>query len=198
MYKNNDQCPICGEGLLKKKIIQETFSYKGNYRTIENYIVYECSDCGESIVDPKTLKETEKIIRDFHREVDGLLTSEEIKKIRNQLGYTQNDFSRILGGGIKSFTRYENGTVTQSKSMDNLLRIIQKYPDTLDVLTKTDQKSIKIEPIRRKTVLETGSGVGKAEIDTGEAGSGGIINFDNSDKRNNSGTSQKYKYVDAA
>lgn len=76
MYKNNELCPVCGDGFLKEEKIQETFEYKDNYITIDDYIIYKCSDCEESFVDPKTLKETEKVIRDFHRKVDGLLTSE--------------------------------------------------------------------------------------------------------------------------
>jgi HTH-type transcriptional regulator / antitoxin MqsA len=149
MYKNSDICPICGDGLLKEKNIRETFEYKGEYLTIDNYIVYECPDCNESIVDSKTLKYTEKRIRDFHKKVDGLLTSDEIKKIRTSLGYTQEGLGKILGGGIKSFARYENGTVTQSKSMDNLLRIIKRFPYALNIIT-TEYKNIfpEIEPIR--------------------------------------------------
>ena len=140
--ENNDLCPICSKGLLKKKNIRETFEYKGRKLSINDYIIYECPDCDESIVDPKTLKNTEIIIRDFHRKVDGLLTSKEIKAIRTSLGYTQNEFSILLGGGLKSFTRYENGTVTQSRSMDNLLRIIKNYPDTLDTIINREYKDI--------------------------------------------------------
>lgn len=163
MYKDNDLCPICGDGFLKEKIIRETFEYKDKYLSIDNYIVYECSVCEESLVDPKTLKDTEKVIRDFHREVDGFLTSEKIKKIRTSLGYTQEMFSSILGGGVKSFARYENGTVTQSKPMDNLLRIIKNFPYTLISLANREHEDVVYEPDhilwdikKRKTLFLSG------------------------------------------
>lgn len=134
MYKNGDQCPICGYNEIKEKSITETFEYKGKTTEIKDYIVFECPDCGESFVDSKTIKNTEKIIRDFQRKVDGLLTSDEIKKIRKSLGFTQKDLGTILGGGEKSFARYESGKVTQSKAMDNLIRIIFNMPEAIEVL----------------------------------------------------------------
>ena len=40
----------------------------------------------------------------------------------------------VLGGGLKGFVRYENGQVVQSRSMDNLLRILDRFPESLAVL----------------------------------------------------------------
>jgi HTH-type transcriptional regulator/antitoxin MqsA len=134
MYKDNDKCPICGEGILKRKEITETFEYKGEKFKIPNYVIFECGTCDESIVDRDTLKTSEKTIRDFQRRVDGLLTSNEIKKIRKAYGFTQEAIGKLLGGGAKAFARYETGKVSQSKAMDNLLRIIDAIPDALDVL----------------------------------------------------------------
>jgi HTH-type transcriptional regulator/antitoxin MqsA len=136
MFKQNNVCPICGSGKLKKSTVTETFEYKGQTIEIQDYVVFECSECNESIVDKKTLKKAEKILRDFHREVDGLLTSTEIKKIRVALGLTQKDFGLILGGGEKSFARYESCAVTQSKPMDNLIRIVNERPEVIGILQK--------------------------------------------------------------
>lgn len=134
MYKENDKCPICGEGVLKREEITEIFDYKGKKLEIPNYVIFECGTCDESIVDRDTLKTSEKTIRDFQKSVDGLLTSDEIKKIRKAFGFTQEDIGNLLGGGTKAFARYETGKVSQSKAMDNLLRIIDALPDALGVL----------------------------------------------------------------
>jgi HTH-type transcriptional regulator/antitoxin MqsA len=134
MYKNDDKCPICGEGMLERDVITETFEYKGEKVVIPNYVIFKCGNCDESIVEKDTLKTSEKTIRDFQRRVDGLLTSNEIKKIRKSFGFTQEDIGNLLGGGAKGFARYETGKVSQSKAMDNLLRIIDAHPDALDVL----------------------------------------------------------------
>ncbi len=85
MVNEGDTCPVCGSGNLTKKIIEETFEYKGRHLTIPDYIVYECSECKEEIVDKKTLKTSSLLIKDFYRRVDGLLTSTEVKRVRLKL-----------------------------------------------------------------------------------------------------------------
>jgi len=133
------KCSICGAGFLTKKVEDETFEYKGKTKKIPNYVTYECSECGEAIVDSTTLKESGKILKDFQREVDGLLTGQQIKAIRIKLGLTQEELAGIVGGGLKSVARYESGQVCQSKGMDNLLRILDAYPHTLKVIQKSEQ-----------------------------------------------------------
>ncbi len=130
------ECPVCGAGTLKKKIGTQTFEYKGEITTIPNYVTYACTKCDEAIVDNTTLKESGKILKDFQRKVDSLLTGQQIKAIRIKLGLTQNQLADIVGGGLKSLARYESGQVCQSKGMDNLLRILDAYPETLKVIQK--------------------------------------------------------------
>ncbi len=128
------KCPICGEGILKKDTTEETFEYKGKSISIPNYVTYKCNVCKESIVDNKILKESGRILKDFQREIDGFLPGHEIKRIRQKLGLTQERMAEILGGGLKGFARYESGQICQSKAMDNLLRILDKYPDFINVI----------------------------------------------------------------
>ena len=144
MYNNGQECPVCSKGKLEKKLIDETFEYKGRSLNVPDFIIFKCSYCNEEIVAKESLKRSEKTIRDFHKMVDGLLTSEEMKKGRTALGFTQEAFANVLGVGAKNIARYESGKVTQSKSMDNLIRIIFEYPFTLDVISK---EKIVIEPI---------------------------------------------------
>ncbi len=145
------KCPICGAGKLKKRIGKETFEYKGESITIPNYVTYECAECGEAIVDNASLKESGKKLKDFQREVEGLLTGSQIKAVREKLGLTQEQLADIVGGGLKSIARYESGQVCQSKGMDNLLRILDAYPFTLKVIQKEGEKveySTKVTYIR--------------------------------------------------
>jgi HTH-type transcriptional regulator/antitoxin MqsA len=51
-------------------------------------------------------------------------------------GYTQEEFGNILGGGKKAFARYENGTITQSRAMDNQLKMLRSNPKILAVIVK--------------------------------------------------------------
>ena len=135
MFTGESPCPICGQVGLQKKVITETFEYKGKKFDYPNYIVYECKSCGESIVDRKTLKESGRSIRDFYRRVDGLLVAEEIYRIRKfKLCLTQDRASELLGGGAKSFARYENSEVIQSVALDNLLRVLDEFPHAIKVI----------------------------------------------------------------
>ena len=59
------KCPICGAGKLKKKVGTESFNYKGETKTIPNYVAYACNECGEAIVDNATLKKSGKMLKDF-------------------------------------------------------------------------------------------------------------------------------------
>jgi putative zinc finger/helix-turn-helix YgiT family protein len=65
------------------------------------------------------------------------LTGEDIKRIRKKLGLTQEGMAEKLGVGLKTFARYENLSVRQSKAMDNLLRILDKYPESIEIIEKT-------------------------------------------------------------
>jgi HTH-type transcriptional regulator/antitoxin MqsA len=134
MKKNT--CPVCGEGILKKEVIEEKFEYKGRRIAIPDYVIYRCAACKETIVDRDTLRSSGKILKDFQRSVDGLLSGEEIRAIRKRLGLTQEKMAKILGGGLKGFARYESGQICQSRAMDNLLRILDVYPDVIQVVSK--------------------------------------------------------------
>lgn len=136
MYKTGDSCSICAEGKLSEQIITEEFEYKSKKIRISNYHIYRCDECKEELVSPKTIRETEKILTDFRRGIDGLLTSDEIKSIRKKIGKTQKDLATLLEVGEKTFARYENGQVTQSKAMDILLRLMGNFPDILNQIGK--------------------------------------------------------------
>lgn len=130
------QCAVCGNVNITSVERNEELEYKGHFLIIDNYKYYQCNSCGEEFVDEKFEKSIEKKLRDFHRNVEGLLSSHDIQVIRKSLGFTQEVFGEVLGGGKKAFARYENGTVTQSKPMDNLLRILRDRPEALESITE--------------------------------------------------------------
>jgi len=135
MHKKGGGCPFCGYDELQRKVVTKTFEYKGKKFEYSNYVIYECPKCGESVADKQTMKESSRAIRDFYRNVDGLLTSDEIHRIRHfKLCMTQDKASELLGGGAKSFARYENCEIIQSEAMDNLLRILDAYPHAIEVI----------------------------------------------------------------
>lgn len=139
---NFETCTMCGDGSMEKRNQDEIFSYKGHKKTIPNYPVLVCDVCGEELVEASDIKKFEKVRTDFRRQVDNLLTSVEIKTLRINLGYTQKKFAEALGVGEKNFARYENGSSIQSRSMDNLLRVLRDFPFTLRAFYKEEEEEI--------------------------------------------------------
>lgn len=135
-------CPVCGSDQLLEVVRPELFQYQGHSKTIEDYRSIECQKCGEVFATEESLKRSEPVLRDLQRMADHLLTSSQIRQVRESLGYTQDDFGMLLGGGKKAFARYERGTVTQARSMDNLLRVLKAYPEALSVLQSERQESV--------------------------------------------------------
>ena len=132
--KDGMECPICEVGTLKRITRDETFNYKGKEIVVPNCTIYYCENCRDGLYEKKEEKRIEKILTDERRKIDGLLTSEEIKRIRTSFGYTQVQFARLLGVGEKNFARYEAGQSVQSKSMDLLLRLIERIPEAIDLI----------------------------------------------------------------
>ena len=81
-----------------------------------------------------TFSETEAMIRandlalkDEYRKKTGLLTSEEIRSIREIYGISQKDLATVLDWGPATITRYENHQV-QDTAHDDVLRTISSNP----------------------------------------------------------------------
>jgi len=136
-------CPVCGKGTLSEELLEERFEYKGQSISIPNYLVFRCNACHEAIVDKGTLKSSAKLLKNFKCKVEGLLTGDQIKEIREKLDLTQEQMSEILGGGLKSFARYESGHICQSRAMDNLLRILDRYPYVIHSIWKESPNRLK-------------------------------------------------------
>ena len=57
-----------------------------------------------------------------------------IRAIRETLGLTQREAGRLLGGGVRAFEKYEDGTRTPRVATINLLRVLEAHPDALRIL----------------------------------------------------------------
>jgi len=126
----NDNCPKCGSPLVKHPK-KEKINYKGKSHYLESEIL-KCDKCKKEI-DLNAGERLKEKIR-FERTVDGFLTDEDIRRIRKKFGLTQKEMAGKLGVGAKNFARYENLSIRQNRAMDNLLRILDVYPEALKVL----------------------------------------------------------------
>lgn len=105
-------CPYCGNNNVNEI---NDYKWKG-YKV--NSTVYKCENCKEIHLPSDAISKIELI----NRRISGLLLPEEIKKYREKINQTQADIAKSLGVGLKTYLRWENGYVYQTKEHDDDLR----------------------------------------------------------------------------
>ena len=102
----------------------------------------------EYCVDADEYSETEELMRsnslaqkDAYRKQVGLLTSSEIKRIREKYRISQKEFSEILGWSPATITRYENHQV-QDRAHDDILRKLDSDPQWFIEMLERAKNSI--------------------------------------------------------
>lgn len=137
--RHKEHCPICGEQALKHETRPVPYTYKGHTFTIKQPAEW-CQACGEGIINPEDNKAVQVNIQEEKARIDGLLTPQQIQKIRKFLKLNQKEASRLFGGGINAFNRYENGVTPIPKPLSMLLTILEKHPSQLDELHECTEK----------------------------------------------------------
>ncbi|HHY12629.1 MAG TPA: DUF4065 domain-containing protein [Firmicutes bacterium] len=115
--------------------VKEKQIYKG--MEVEFTAIYEyCSNTNDYLENEDMIRSNSLALRDSYRMSAGLLTSTDIKNIREKYGISQKDFSEVLGWGMATITRYENSQV-QDRAHDDILRKIDSDPKWfLDMLER--------------------------------------------------------------
>lgn len=122
------QIEILEENIFKGKRVQ----YPAKYEYCPNTDLYTATN--------KMMDENDVSLKDVYRESMGFLTSKEIKAIREKYGVSQKDFSKILGWGAATITRYENHQV-QDSAHDDILRKVSEDPKWfIDLLKRSKDK----------------------------------------------------------
>ena len=129
----NPVCPETGKPMVRDTRPM-TIDYKGQSATIQMPGWY-CDESGESIHTGEDMKVSDAALRELKNKAD-LLSAQEVKRIRTKIGLTQREAGAIFGGGPNAFQKYEQGTVTVSKPMSNLLRLLEKHPEDVEELRK--------------------------------------------------------------
>ncbi|MEC5375566.1 type II toxin-antitoxin system MqsA family antitoxin [Pseudocitrobacter sp. MW920760] len=126
-------CPVCGSGHLTRQSTIESITYKG-FTESYAHLFSVCDICHVDQVDAEEMRANKRSVIRLKKVIDGLLTGDEMKAIRTSWRISQDDASRIFGGGPKAFSKYENDDVAQSESMDKLIRTANKFPQVFSDL----------------------------------------------------------------
>jgi HTH-type transcriptional regulator / antitoxin MqsA len=127
-------CPQTGKPMVRDTRPMEV-SFKGQSATIDMPGWY-CNESGESIHTAEDMKVSDTALKELRLQVENLLKPQEVKRIRTKIGLTQREAGLILGGGPNAFQKYEQDTVTVSKPMSNLLRVLERHPEEVEELRK--------------------------------------------------------------
>lgn len=122
---NKIYCVNCEEEVeyvTKKE--KKTVNVRGRVFDVEITNAY-CKKCGEQVFPDSIAKANDIIIFDEYRRLEGLLTSKEIKAIREKRHLSQAQLAKLINCGEKNITRYENGTI-QDRAFDLLIRLVDK------------------------------------------------------------------------
>lgn len=125
--KNKHYCSECNrmveEEQTEVKEIQETYEIKKEMITYTSKVRI-CKSCGEIVSDDELEDENLTTGYNEYRKKHNLLLPEEIKNIRTKYALSATAFSKLLGFGEKTITRYENGAL-QDKSQNNYIWLMK-------------------------------------------------------------------------
>jgi putative zinc finger/helix-turn-helix YgiT family protein len=130
-----DACPSCGTIMKEAKGIL-SLPVNGEDIKVSGLTHLKCPKCDEVVL---RLDETRKLREgalDVYRRRYGLLSSDEIRSIRERLNLTQDDLATLLRLGKSTISRWESGRIIQTAALDILLRIIIEVPESLEYLKK--------------------------------------------------------------
>lgn len=127
---NGKRCSTCGVGTLHDGVRERTNDYRG-HTFAATYTGAFCDRCGDGMIYHQSKIDDEWDA--FCAHVD---TNErrELAAIRARLGLTQEDASKLSGGGHNAFSRYERGEAKPMMAVMNLFRLLDRYPSLLPEL----------------------------------------------------------------
>jgi putative zinc finger/helix-turn-helix YgiT family protein len=141
----SDFCPNCEkESPLTWVRKTEDFDVRGEPIAVEVEFA-RCRACGEEFENSRSAIDPYAAAYRAYRARKGMRQPEEIREFRTQHGLTRKEFSELLGIGIATLSRYENGAL-QREAHDRaielaiepgaLARLVADNPGVLDE-TKT-------------------------------------------------------------
>jgi HTH-type transcriptional regulator/antitoxin MqsA len=109
--------------------------YEGRTRKVDLPGWYPTKKGGDAVHVGEDMDVVSRALAELKAEVHDLLTPQEVRAIRLRLKLSQRKAGEILGGGPRSFQKYESGEVLVSRAMTQLLRLLERDPKRIKELT---------------------------------------------------------------
>lgn len=126
-------CMECG-GEMMYSTDPLTEAYKGEEITVEGLEYHICRECGEVLMSMEMAdKQAHELAKEYSR-LHSILSPDEIKELRTNLGLTQKQFERLLGVSSPTVCRWERGSVQQGLVANNLMRVLKYFSGVAEYL----------------------------------------------------------------
>jgi HTH-type transcriptional regulator/antitoxin MqsA len=136
MKKGHALCDECGRGHFVTVMAPRRVPFRGIEYAVADAEYEQCDVCGYVYFTRAQLVELQRKAAAEARRGQGLLTPDEIKRLRTKLGLKQTDLETILDVSPKTVTRWERGTVFQNRTADKFMRLLVACPEILDVIRR--------------------------------------------------------------
>jgi putative zinc finger/helix-turn-helix YgiT family protein len=132
---HDDACPTCGKPMVVTTG-ELPVVVNGEQVLVAGVEHLQCASCGEVVLGYESARALQEHGVEVYRQRHDLLTAEEIRSFRQQLGLTQAQLAALLQLGLNTVSRWESGRNVQSGALDILLKLLRDVPGTLDYLQK--------------------------------------------------------------
>jgi putative zinc finger/helix-turn-helix YgiT family protein len=130
-----DACPLCGTRMRERKA-RLVFPVNGEKVAVSDALHLRCPKDGEIVLRLDDARHLRVRASALYREKYGLLSSDEIRSLRERLHLTQGALAKLLRLGANTISRWEAGRNVQTAAMDLFLRVIRDLPGSLQYLRK--------------------------------------------------------------
>jgi putative zinc finger/helix-turn-helix YgiT family protein len=128
------RCGKCGQKQMELATVAyaTTIGHDGRSYHVEipDLTVLRCANCRAISIDDAA---DQQISAAFRREAK-LLTPEDIRHGRENLGLTQKQLANLLGVGEATVFRWETGAQIQQRAVDRFLRLCFASPEAVELL----------------------------------------------------------------
>jgi HTH-type transcriptional regulator/antitoxin MqsA len=124
----------------RARLTRDTRPFVVRYRDLERTVDlpgwYPAKRGGEGLHVGDDMAVVDAALAELKAESQGVLKPAEVRAIRLRLKLSQRKASELLGGGPRAFQKYESGEVLVSRSMTQLLRLLERDPRRLEELKR--------------------------------------------------------------
>jgi HTH-type transcriptional regulator / antitoxin MqsA len=141
--------PVCPEtgAPMHRDTRPMTLAYKGQSVTFDMPGWY-CDTSEESVHTGEDMKTSDRMLNRLKARHEGLLSPEDIRRIRRKLDLSQATAGEVIGGGPRAFQKYEAGDLLPSRAISSALVLLDRDPAALQVLVIRHQKAPGVEEDR--------------------------------------------------